>query len=264
MKVRPARTADLHRVAQLLRASFDDALLPYMTYAQHGIETYLAVHVSRPEVFPERTHLVALDGDDRVVGYAELHDAEAGRSFLSYICVDADLRRQGVASMMLDRFLTSRTTSGVLELEVFGDNSPAFAAYRKAGFVVVDGGRTWIRRPLPPQGPGTATGRLRLPGLALSEAMHAAYGFSELPVSWRGRELRLGRIGEHVLRCFAEDVFEDDELLAEARRAVPELTEAFLVSDAPGDDLRAQGASVVARTVRMERRFAATRGGMSG
>lgn len=244
--------SDLPEFAALVQTSFDAALRPYMTYAQHGIASYLAVHVHRPEVFVDRTYLVCADDADRVVGYAEFSDHEAGTYFLSYICVANDMRRRGIASALIEDFVRSRPPGGRLELEVLRHNTAAIATYRRLDFTQVDGGRTWLRRPLPVPG-ARSSALLQMQALAVYEPMHASYGFSELPVRWKGRDVRLGRIGSGVLRCFDADTFADEDLLSSVRYLFPSLTEAFIIIDDEHSIGADDRATVVAQTVRMAR-----------
>lgn len=252
MKIRAVRSSDLPNVASLLQTSFDTALRPYMTYAQHGIESYLAVHVDKPELFGDRTCLVCTDGGDLVVGYAEFVEPEDGTYFLSYICVASDMRRRGVASALIEHFVRSRRSVGRLELEVLRHNTSAINTYLRLGFAQVDGERTWLKRPLPMPATCSST-RLEMSALAVYEPMHASYGFSELPVRWSGRDVRLGRIGAGVLRCFDADAFLDEALLSAVRRVFPNLTEAFLILDGAHEPISFDNATVVAQTMRMAR-----------
>lgn len=252
MRVRAVQPSDLPEVALLVQTSFDARLRRYMTYAQRGIEAFLAVFVERPELFPERTYLVCADEVDRVVGYAEFSDHGDGTYFLSYICVARDMRRRGIASAMIEGFISSRPPEARLELEVFRQNTSAIAAYRKLGFAQSAGERTWLQRSLPAALPRTS-GRLAISSLAAYEPMHAAYGFSELPVRWSGRDVKLGRIGAGVLRCFSPDAFGDEDLLAAVRRVFPSLTEAFVILDGRPSPESVDRATIVAETVLMAR-----------
>ncbi len=250
MKMRPMRESDLGEVAALLASSFDPALRPYMTYAQEGIDVFLRTRVTNPEDNAERTYLVCADESDRAIAYAELVETEPGLQFLSYICVAPHMKRRGIASSLLEHALRACEEVSRVELEVLHDNESALAMYGKLGFAPVDSGGMWIRRSLPAAS-GEATPILELPDRAVYEPSHTARGFSELPVRWHGREVRLGRIGSTVLRCFDQEPFVDDSLLAAIRRAFPNLTEAFLISDAVSDI--PENGVVVARTTRMAR-----------
>lgn len=250
MIVRPMTTSDLRSVAALLKSSFDPDLRAYMTYTQEGIDAFLGVRISKPELSDGRTYLVYSDDSDRAVGYAEFVQIEPGVQFLSYLCVAPHMRRRGVATSMIDYLVRSNDGTGRVELEVFDRNASALALYRNLGYVPVKGGRTWSRRGLPDAAP-IASADLAIPELTVYEPMHAAYGFSQLPVVWRGRAVALGRIGSTVLRCFDIAAFTDDSLLAAVRRTFPSLTEAFLVNDtnfAPG-----VGAKVITGVTRMAR-----------
>lgn len=250
MRIRPIGTADLDDVAALLKSAFDSELRPYLTYAQDGIEAFLRVRVARPEQFGERTYLVGSDGSDRAVGYAEFVEIEPGVQFLSYICVAPHMQRRGIATSLIAQVLESRQGVSRVELEVLEHNVSALATYRRLGFDQVGGGRTWSRRLLPSAASAPAT-ELVIPELAVYEPMHAAYGFSELPVRWRDRAVKLGRIGSTVLRCFDPASFVDEDLLAAVRRAFPGLSEAFLVTESEGEI--PESALVIAKTIRMAR-----------
>jgi len=71
------------------------------------------------------------------------------------------------------------------------------------------------------------------PGAALvAQDEHGGGRFAELTVAYRNTgEVRLGRIGSSVLRCFTSDAFYDDALLAHVGAQFPALREAVAIVD---------------------------------
>ena len=217
------KSSDLPSVGAMLSGCFEPELRPYLTYAQHGIKTFLEVHLVHPESFPGKLYYVATDADDLVIGFAEFRLSAANVGFLSYICVADHARGLGVATSLIEHFVLSHGRVERLELDVFHDNLPALRLYEKLGFTH-HSKNVWLRRYLPL--PSTA---LSLSHFPVSAATHAAYGFCELQVEWQAQNVRLGRIGANVLRCFDLRSFNDDALLASAKATFASLTEALTI-----------------------------------
>ena len=217
------KSSDLPNIIALISRSYEPRLRPYMTYTQHGVMTFLALHLLYPESFPEKYFYISADENDQAVGFAEFKLVAEKTGFMSYICVAEHVRGQGVATSLIDHFVISHQTLDRLELDVFDDNSKALRLYQNLGFGRLEQ-KTWLRRPLPhPSLP------LSIPQLHTSMATFAAYGFCEIPVKWRDNDIKLGRIGANVLRCFDLDSFSDDDLLAGAKATIPSLTEALTI-----------------------------------
>lgn len=92
--------------------------------------------------------LTALDADGAVIGYAGLH-VMADEGYVANIAVRPEHRRQGVASALLDVFISFAKSSGLafLTLEVRGSNAPALALYRKKNFRLAGRRRNYYRHP---------------------------------------------------------------------------------------------------------------------
>jgi RimJ/RimL family protein N-acetyltransferase len=217
------QSSDLPHVVAMLGSSFEPGLRPYMTYTQHGIMAFLELHMLHPESFPDKVFFVSTDKNDQAIGYAEFRLNTAKVGFLSYVCVAEHSRGLGIATSLIEHFIFSRQFLERLELDVFENNSPALRLYQKLGFERHEQ-KTWLQRPLPPP-----SAPLAIPQFHTSTATHAAYGFGELPVNWRGHEVRLGRIGTSVLRCYDLESFSDDDLLASARATIPSLREVLTI-----------------------------------
>lgn len=248
MRVRATVEADLTDVARLLQTSFEQRLRPYMTYAQAGIGAFLGDRLVDAGQQGNRTHLTCVDDGGRVVGYAEFAATEPTAHFLSYICVDAGMQRRGVATALIEHFLAVTEELARLDLEVLDHNAPALSMYQRMGFTTTGPGNRWCVRPLPaPVEP--PVGGLEILPVPPGSRPHSTYGFGELHVAWLGREVRLGRLGSHVLRCFDGEAFADDALLAAVRTSYPSLDEAFLVQS--DHQVLPESARIVAQTTRM-------------
>ena len=80
--------------------------------------------------------LVALDDNDRVVGYAGLQ-VVLDEGYITNVAVRPECRRQGVAGKLLQVFLDFAKANKLafLTLEVRASNAPAIGLYEKLGFV---------------------------------------------------------------------------------------------------------------------------------
>lgn len=223
--IRPAGLDDVNQIADLVRTSFDSRLHDFMVYAQDGIERFLAVHINLPAAEPPRHFLVETNEKGCVRGFAEFVEGTGGAAaFLSYICVAPQARGAGIATALIDHFL-SATCPSSLQLDVFRENHAGVALYRKLGFEPA-GATGWFVRDLP--SPASAR-TLRLINAAEAIAMHAYYGFCRHAVSWQGAETVLGQIGPRTLRCFSWPDFSDVPLLAAARALFPETRRALFI-----------------------------------
>jgi ribosomal protein S18 acetylase RimI-like enzyme len=243
------KSADLERVEALLQESWSPELRPYLTSAQHGVMAFLDVHLTHPESFSEKRYYVATDADDQAIGFAEFRLSAARVGFLSYICVSEHARGLGVATSLIEHFVKSHDPLERIEVDVFHDNVPALRFYEKLDFTQRSQS-AWLRRDLPQ--PSTA---LSLSNPPESAAAHAAYGFCELKFQWEGQDIRLGRIGETVLRCFDRRSFADDELLASAKATFATLTEALTILPVSEATSLPPGTSTVGLSNRLVKAF---------
>jgi ribosomal protein S18 acetylase RimI-like enzyme len=221
--IRPMNPADLSVVSAMVHESFEPEEMAYFTYAQHGLIEFLRMRLIRPEPFQENLYFVATDANDLAIGFAEFTLDAAGAGYLSYICVAEEGRGRGVATSLIEHFIRSNPYLQRLELDVFHDNLLAIRLYERLGFAH-HSQKVWLRRDLPC--PSTA---LSLSHFPLSAATYASFGFCELQVEWEDQEIKLGRIGTKVLRCFDLKSFNDDDLLASARATFESLTEALTI-----------------------------------
>lgn len=231
----------------LVRASFDADLLPYMVYGQSGIERYIEASLPRTGVTSARKALVALESGE-VVGYAEFDVKRPPVAHLSYVCVAASQRGRGLARRLIARFASENRELTVLSLDVFEDNAPARTLYRQLGLGEQGAVSEWIVRPLPE----AVTDPLIIEDLPQSLAVHSTFGFSSLRVNYDNRPLVLGRMGDARVRVSTRTDFLDDELLATVRGAFPTAREALWI--ASGDDVASPSrpaSRVLARSIRM-------------
>lgn len=248
--IRDATMGDLDRIAALVRGSFNPALHPYMVYAQAGIGRFLAAFIAHPGAVTDRTLLVATDHAGEAVAFAEFRHG-GGDALLSYICVSAEARGQGVATAMIAHFLRVSGPQRI-DLDVFADNAAAISLYRGLGFQETSG-TGWFARQLPP--PSAKATPLTIDNLPVALAAFESHGFCELQLRWRGNDVKLGRIGETVFRCFDAAVFDDDDLLSRLRSIFPSAQEAlFIAAESPDS-----ASWLVNRTLRMTKVLGAER-----
>lgn len=215
--VRDMVHSDARLVSSLILHSFDAALRPFMTYTQHGLEAFLSVHTKFPGADPERRLLVATDrsSPDGVLGYAEFRIVRDNVGFLSYICVAEPARGRGIARALIRSFLDEHSELSELELDVFQDNAPALSFYQKLGFRPVSS-VAWVTRSMPHPA-GTAP----IQSLPAALASLRTYGFCELKVINETATIKVGLIGQKVVRCFSAEVFDNDDLLRRVRGHFP-------------------------------------------
>lgn len=259
MIYRYMQSADLPEVATLLRNSFSPRMRPYMAYTQHGIGSFLAARLAHPQSFPQQFFGVATDESERVLGYAEFTMNSQTEAHLSYICVSEDARRLGVAKGLIAHFCESRTGMEYIALDVFADNSPAVNLYRTLGFTSTGEGTTWLSRRLPP-----ASAELKVSHLTTACAAHGVYGFCEFHVDWNDREMKLGRIGLEILRCFSLEEFGDHNLLAAVRATFPDVTQALVIVASCDLDAEDTICPVIVESTRMKVRVGTVMDRVSG
>lgn len=224
--IRNATTSDLNQVAELISDSFKATLLPYMIYTQRGIGEFLGAFIAHPGVATDRTLLVVVDAD-LVIAFAEFRRTDKRAALLSYVCVRSEYRGRGLASLLIRHYREHASDLQRIDLDVFADNEPAITLYHKLGFQA-SGKTMWFVRPLPTV--ISDADDLKIGNMPVAKAVFDRYGFCEIETEWRGEALKVGRIGDTVLRCFDSTSFADDVLLGSLRLAFPEAKEALLIA----------------------------------
>jgi len=84
-------------------------------------------------------YVVALDGDDDVVGYAGLVLSPPQEAWVNNMAVRRDRQRHGIGRALLEDLLETARRAGIPTtlLEVAADNAPAQAMYQRYGFQTV-------------------------------------------------------------------------------------------------------------------------------
>ena len=92
--------------------------------------------------------LVALDDNDKVVGYAGLQ-AVLDEGYINNVAVRSQFRKNGVASALLDVFIRFAQAQELafLTLEVRASNEAAIALYKKHGFEEVGRRKNYYEDP---------------------------------------------------------------------------------------------------------------------
>ena len=235
----------IESVVDLVRASFDVSLLPYLVYGQAGIHHYLAAAQPRAGLKETRSAWVCLDAET-VVGYAEFDLTRSPIAHLSYVCVKESHRGRGIARRLIAHFARERPEFTSLSLDVFEDNTVARSIYHGMGLEERDVSE-WIVRPLPKEREGS----LIVNELPQSLAVHSCFGFSSWSMRYGDRSVQLGRLGDACLRVHSQSDFLDDGFLAAARAVFPAAQEALIIT--PANRLPDSVASrrVLLRSIRM-------------
>jgi len=131
LAITPVSLRDLHRVASLQKRAF----CPPIAY---GLTTLLVLWA-----LPKVQFLVARR-EGRIVGCA-IGDTQGEQSRVVSICVDPDLRRQGIAARLLQE-LEARLPVGDVVLMVETGNTAAEALYRREGYLPVGVSRDYYGR----------------------------------------------------------------------------------------------------------------------
>lgn len=132
--LRPARTADVARVAALETALF-------------GVDAWSPAQIGEELSAPGRAMLIATRGSGSdVIGYAVLGVAGDVADLLR-IGVTPAARRTGVATALLDHLLRAAAAAGAdrMLLEVSAANARAVAFYAAADFVEIHRRRAYYR-----------------------------------------------------------------------------------------------------------------------
>jgi ribosomal protein S18 acetylase RimI-like enzyme len=247
IRVRDARLGDLQSIAAMLKDSFDAELWPYMTYAQRGIDNYLALGIRYPSVVHDRRpYVVTADEDsERPIAFADFRIHGDGSAFLSYICVNREARGKGAATALILHFLEEATGVRSLQLDTFDDNIPAGSLYAKLGFAPQESS-LWIDRSLPAR-----NGALTITAPEAALASYDQYGFCELMIGSGASASRVGLLGPLTIRCFSLESFKNNTLLAGVRQVFPDTDRAFtIVAEGAERDLNTEH-RVIKRSIRM-------------
>lgn len=222
MTVRQLQIDDVSSVTAMIRDCFDSELWPYMTFAQHGIDDFLAVFLNYPQSSRDRDSIVLCE-EGALLAFADFRLSDDQNGFLSYICVDPEARGRGAARGLIQDFISRHPLLQTLQLDVFRENAAAVALYKKLGFQTKDTS-AWVSRQLPE----SRVGEIRTFSLATSLAAYDAYGFCEIDVALGGTRIKVGVLGPSTLKLPMEH-FENDELIAGLHEMFPKLERAFSV-----------------------------------
>ena len=121
VRIVPMKTEHLDAVAELERSCFT------VPWSRNALAEELDNALS--------AFLVALDENDRVVGYAGLQ-VVLDEGYITNVAVFPSCRRQGVAEALLHELLhrADEKKLAFVTLEVRASNAPAIALYEKNGF----------------------------------------------------------------------------------------------------------------------------------
>lgn len=237
---------DLTAVQTLIRNSFEPALHPYMISTQAGAEAFLRIFISYPQLYPERQFILSETEFGELLGYAEFRLIDQAIGFLSYICVAPSARGQGVATQLIQHYLTELPQVHALQLDVFTHNEPALALYRKLGFISGDQNVWWLRD----LKAASKSEDLSFDQFPQALAALEKYGFCELTGTMSGRSFRLGLMGTRVLRCFSILEFANHHLSENVAAVLPRLNQVLAILPATDRSPDPQ-AREINRSVRM-------------
>lgn len=238
---------DVRDVHTLISGSFEARLRPYMTAAQPGAARFLEAYVRTAAFNPDRRYRVARSDSGQLLGFADLRLIGDTSCFLSYIAVSRAARGRGVASAILDDFLSEHPYLRSMELDVFADNVAARALYEKRGFRETGAVEWWVRE-VPPKS-AVPSGWV-LKNAPEAAAWHFSFGFCNYLVDTGSSTRNVGHIGSRTLRCYSAGDFTDRDFLAGMAALVPAAREALFIGPS-SIGVRLSGCSSVNTSIRM-------------
>ncbi|HYU60210.1 MAG TPA: GNAT family N-acetyltransferase [Solirubrobacterales bacterium] len=213
IELRAAAAGDAAAIVELVRASFDPAVLELSIYGCDGIESYVRALIEVEPRGADTTFSVAATGD-RPIAIAELRQLPDSL-FLNYIAVAPEVRRQGVGTALLAAALGRARRHGqrTLALDVMEGNDPARAWYRGLGLREGPATDWWTLAP-----PGADTyPAAPVSGWAQAAACQRAFGFAEVGVQATRGSYRIGLLGRDWFRVTDPAALDDAALGATLR-----------------------------------------------
>ena len=134
MYVRLRKDEDLEAITKLEEECFTDSWSPALMSGMFASE-WDKVYV--------------LEDEGRVIGYADVRNMYGDCDLMS-ICVAADSRGRGGASLLMERIMEQARLEDARQmmLEVRRSNEPAIALYKKFGFTVLGARRGYYSNPV--------------------------------------------------------------------------------------------------------------------
>lgn len=225
--IRDAKTADADAICAIARQGFPHDLLRYTIVGAQGYSSYVADRVRLSSGEPTRFRVFEDVG--KVLGYAEWRLGR-DRIHLNNMFVDQSHRGRGIGdSLMRDMAAIAADQQDRVSAHVFADNERALGWYTKIGFSS-GGTRYWT---LLEGGDAGELHGLEAPSATpiSPEWQLARYGFDELSVRLGDKEIRVGRLGDMLLRYVEAD--ESDTVIAALRSAFSDL-QLLVISSRPG------------------------------
>lgn len=211
--IRDATTADADAIRAIAREGFPPDLLKYTVFGAHGYASYVADTIrafSRGWTQGRPARFRVFEDAGKVLGYAEWRSG-SDRVHLNNIFVGGRHRGRGIgAALMSDVAAIAADRQRLVTAHVFAHNQRALAWYTRIGFSV-DATRYWT---LVDGGEGAGAGGIEPPSMksASPEGQLERYGFDELAVGIGQKEVRIGRLGDAVLRYVEAE--QSDEVIA--------------------------------------------------
>lgn len=210
--IRRASATDASSVAALIWRSFRPKDLALTIYGCPGISEYFRRTFDSQE-YPSRTLSLVAECEGAVAGFLELRSNPSG-VFLNYIATDRRFRGRGLGTLLLKRSLEERNApAGTrLTLDVFGHNAQAKSWYSRLGLELTGSVGFWRAR-IDPAFRGAS--HFQILDLPASDAVHDAFGFSNLTLTDSDTTFTIGRLGSRWLRIADPRLLSKPELLCD-------------------------------------------------
>lgn len=194
---RPLARNDAGTVASLIETSFAPKLRRFIPYCQPGVANYLIDHLEGSDASGSRPlEQVATDGEDRVVGHAELRSVGPHVAVLGYLSVDRRHRGRGLASDLIRSICRRAPTVDFLEIDVFDTNHSALSLYKRLG-AVTSATKVWS---VTKASGVDASDETSIVNASSSRASLQRYGFCQAEVAVGNRRIRYDLPSASVVR----------------------------------------------------------------
>ncbi|MFD1020257.1 GNAT family N-acetyltransferase [Thalassobacillus hwangdonensis] len=210
LQILPLKLRDTDLVMELNRAGFSDTIYPLTIFSSEKYGDYLEATLSIPENL-RRKKVYGAYFEDQLLGYSEWTIEEDGLH-LQNISVLPSCRGLNIGKKLLIQHgyqLMKIHRKTKIVLDVFEENISAIKWYESCGFEK-ESSNYWYVSEQP------KTKRLDNPTVEnypQAEAVHLAYGFSELSVQTFKGKYQVTRLNENLYRMTDSNTYQNQDLL---------------------------------------------------
>lgn len=210
--IRVAEPGDAEAIIDILRSSYDPAILPYTIYASERATAYVRDVISMQRIACGTVYTICVR-ENRTIGFTEFR-RDFDQLFLNNIDIKAGERGRGIGSRLLSQSisLVRNANQQRIGLDVFRTNHAAYEWYQRLGFELRNES-VWSLHTTGPA-PQDDAQLSFLHGLHLAKLAHEEYGFSQFTLTTRLRSYEVGKMGRHLFRIGTHEILADRAALA--------------------------------------------------